>query len=139
GRLDDVVVGGLPAARAVLAERRERRIDQPRIDRREVLVAEAEGRERAGAIVLDEHVGGGDQLLEDGAVALRLEVERDRPLVGGLGQESRAHVAAVERLVGAGAAALGGVVGGVGPFYVGAPPPPPVSPPQPRPPRGCGA
>ena len=33
GGLDDVVVGGLLAARAVLAEGRERRVDQARIDR----------------------------------------------------------------------------------------------------------
>ena len=93
GRLDDVVVGGLPAARAVLAEGRERGVDQPRIDLRQRLVAEAERLERAGAIVLDEHVGGGDQLLQDLAIGLRLQVERDRALVGGLGQERRAHVA----------------------------------------------
>ena len=93
GRLDHVVVGGLPAARPVLAERRERGVDQPRIDRREILVAEAERVERAGPIVLDEHVGGGGQLLQGRAILLVLQVERDRALVGGLGQEAGAHVA----------------------------------------------
>src|ERR1051325_6815070 len=78
GRLDDVVVGGLPAARAVLAERRERGVDQPRIDRREILVAEAERRERAGAVVLDEYVGGGGELLEDRAVLLGLDRKSTR-------------------------------------------------------------
>ena len=120
GRLDHVVVGGLAAARALLAERRERGIDQPRIDLRQRLVAEAERLERAGAIVLDEHVGGGDQLLQHLAVGLGLQVERDRALVRRLGQERGAHVAVVERLVGAAAAALVGIVGMLDLDHVGA-------------------
>ena len=109
-RLDDVVIGGLVAARAVLSERRERGIDQARIDFRQRLVAQPERLERAGAVVLHEHVGGLDQRFEDFAVALLLEVERHRALVGGLGQELGAHQLVVERLVGARAAALVGVV-----------------------------
>ena len=111
GGLDDMVVGGLRAARPALAERRERGIDQPRIDRRKRLVAEAQRLERAGPVILHEHVGGGDQLFQNFAVLFLLQVERDRALVGALRQERRAHVAAVEFLVGAGAAALVGIVG----------------------------
>ncbi len=70
GGLDDVIVGGLLAARPVLAERRERRVDQPRIDRGQRLVTKPQGFERAGAVVLDEHVGGRDQLLQNLAVGL---------------------------------------------------------------------
>ena len=106
GRLDHVIVGGLVAARAVLAEGRERRVDQPRIDLRQILVAEAERLERAGPVVLDEHVGGRDQLLQDLAAALGLQVERDRALVRGLRQEAGAHLGVVQFLVGAGRAAL---------------------------------
>src|SRR5262249_26107233 len=51
-----------------------------------------------------------DKLLEDLAVARVLQVEGDRALVRRLGEEPGAHVAAIERLVGAGAAALVGVI-----------------------------
>ena len=120
GGLDHVVVGGLAAARPVLAEGRERGVDQPRIDGGERLVAEPQRLERAGPVVLHEHISGGDQLLEDLAIAGLLQVERDRALVGGLRQEGGAHVAAVERLVGAGAAALVGIVGMLDLDHVGA-------------------
>ncbi len=109
-RLDDVVISGLAAARTFLSKGRERGIDQARIDFRQRLVAQPKRVERAGAVVLHEHVGGLDQRFEDFAVALLLEVERHRALVGGLGQELRAHQLVVERLVGARAAALVGVV-----------------------------
>ncbi len=109
--LDHVVIGGLVAARPLLAEGRERGVDQPRVDRGQRVIAQPQGIERAGPVILDEHIGGGDELLEDLAVFLLLEVERNRALVGGLRQEARAHVAAVEVLVGAGGAALVGIVG----------------------------
>ena len=105
-----MVIGGLIAARALLSEGRERGVDQARIDFRQRLVAQAQRIERAGAVVLHEHVGGLDQGFQDFAVALLLEVERHRALVGGLGQELGAHQLVVERLVGARAAALVGVV-----------------------------
>ena len=101
GGLDDVVIGGLVATRAVLAERRERGVDQPRIDRRKRVVAKPQRLERAGPVVLDEHVGGLDELFQNFAVALLLEVERHRALVRGLREERRAHLGVVERLVGA--------------------------------------
>jgi hypothetical protein len=90
----------------VLAESRERRVDQARIDLGQIVVTEAERLERAGAIVFHEHVGGRDQLLEDLAAAFGLQVERDRTLVRGLGEEAGAHLGIVQRLVGAGRAAL---------------------------------
>ena len=62
GRLDHMVVSGLRAARAALAEGRERGVNQPRIDRGERLVTEPERLESAGPIVLDEHVRGSHQL-----------------------------------------------------------------------------
>jgi hypothetical protein len=118
--LDHVVIGGLSAARPALAECRERGIDQPRIDRRERRISEAQRLERAGAVVLHEDIGGCDQLLEDVAIGFCLQVEGDRALVGGLRQEGRAHMAAVERLVGAGSAALVGLVGMLDLDHVGA-------------------
>ncbi len=113
-------VGGLRPARAVLAEGGKRGVDQPRIDGREGLVAEPQHLERSGPIILDEDVGGGGELLEDIAIRRLLQIQRDRALVGGLRQERRAHVAAVERLVGAVAAALIGLVGMLDFDHVGA-------------------
>src|SRR5262249_55873638 len=112
--------GGLWAARTVLAEGRERGVDQPRIDRRQRVVAQAQRVERARPVVLHEHVGGGDELFEDVAIRLRLEVEGDRALVGSLRQEGGARVAAVGRLGGAGPAALVGLVGVLALDHVGA-------------------
>ena len=62
GRLDHVIVSRLRAARPLLSERRERSVDQPRIDRGQRLIAEPERLEGARAIVLDEYVRGGRQL-----------------------------------------------------------------------------
>ena len=74
------------------------------------LVAEPQRLERARPVVLDQHVGAGDQLLQDFAARLGLEVERDRLLVRPLGQKRGAHVAPVQRAVGAALAALVGLV-----------------------------
>ena len=115
-----MIVGGLLAPRPALPERRERRVDQARVERRERLVAEPERLERAGAVVLHEHVRGGCELAQGLAVGLLLQVQRDRALVRRLGQEGGAHLATVERLVGAGAAALVGVVGMLDLDHVGA-------------------
>src|SRR5207253_9172867 len=93
------------------AEGGEGGVDQPRIDRRERLVAEPQRLERSWPIVLDEGVGGGGKLLEDVAIRRLLQIERDRTLVGGLREERGAQVATLERLVGAVAAALIGLSG----------------------------
>ena len=68
---------------------------------RERLVAEAEAIHHAGAEILDDDVGGGDQALERGAALRALEIERDRALAGVLGEERDAHVALVELGIGA--------------------------------------
>jgi hypothetical protein len=95
----------------MLSEGREGGVDQPRIDRRERLVAQPQRFERTGPIILHEDIGRGDELLENVAVCFGLQIERDRALVGGLREERGAHVAAVERLVGAAGAALIGFFG----------------------------
>ena len=120
GGLDHVIVGGLRPTRAVLAEGGEGGVDQPRIDRRERLVAKPQRLERSRPIVLDEDVGGGGKLLEDVAIRRLFQIERDRTLVGGLREERGAHVATVERLVGAVAAALIGLIGMLDLDHVGA-------------------
>jgi hypothetical protein len=74
------------------------------------VVAQAERIKRARPVVLHEHVGGRDQFFQDVAIPRLFEIECDRAFVGGLRQEGRAHIAAVEFLIGACAAALVGIV-----------------------------
>jgi hypothetical protein len=95
----------------LLSERRERGIDEPRVDRAEHVVPEPERLKRTRPVILHKSVRRGDEPLEDLAVAFRLQVQGDGALVGGLGQKRRPHVDAVEGLVGAGAAALIGLAG----------------------------
>ena len=104
--LDDVVVGGAFALRAALTEGGEGRVDQFRIYLAQVFVAEAELFEGAGTVVFDQHIGRGDEFLQDFAALLGFQVQRDRPLVGALGEEAGAHQRVVEVVVGAGIAAL---------------------------------
>jgi hypothetical protein len=109
--LDHVVVGGLPPARAMGSEGRERGVDQAWVDRRERLVAQPQCFERTGPIILYEDIGRGDEFLENVAICFGLQIERDGALVGGLRQKRGTHVTAVERLVGPIGAALIGLVG----------------------------
>jgi hypothetical protein len=109
GRLDHVVIGGLAAARPVLAEGGEAGVDQPRIDRRQRRVAKAERVEGAGAIVLHEDIGRGGQAADDVASLRGLQIDGDRPLVRRLGEKSRPHLAPVQLGVGAAGAALVGL------------------------------
>src|SRR5207249_12141317 len=55
--------------------------DEPRIQRAERLVVDAEARRRPGARALEHHVRLARQAVEDGAPLGRLQVERQAPLV----------------------------------------------------------
>src|SRR5581483_4718320 len=73
-----------------LAESGDRAVDEARMLRRQRRVVEAELRQRAGAEVLDEHVGVRDEPREDRAPLGPLEVERDALLVAVDAHEVRA-------------------------------------------------
>lgn len=75
------------AARAALAVRRYRTIDQARVARAHGLLPQPQAVHDAGAVVFDQYVGAGDQL--DGCVALGLvlQVQGDRALVAVQGGE----------------------------------------------------
>ena len=90
GRLEQPVVAGQRRHRPGLAEAGDRAVDQPRVDRLQALVIEPEALEVADLVVLDQHVGGLDQLADD-LLPLGLGmVERDRALVAvGDGEEAR--------------------------------------------------
>src|SRR2546421_255156 len=79
--LRDLVVAGTVTVRTALAEARDARVDDARVDRAERLVVDAEPVLDVGTEVLDHHVGLGGQLLEDLDPLGVLEVERDRALV----------------------------------------------------------
>jgi hypothetical protein len=92
--LHEGLVAGRVLARPGAAERGDRTVDQPRIDRRQRLVAEAEALHGARAEVLDEDVGRPDERLDHVHRLGRLEIERHAALV------------AVEEQVGRGLAVL---------------------------------
>ena len=79
--LGDLIVAGAVAIGAALAEAGDAGVDDPRVDRAERLVVDAEAVLHVGPEVLDDHVGAGGELLEDLDAARVLEVERHRPLV----------------------------------------------------------
>ncbi len=79
--LDDEVVArplGLGSGGAVA---RDREMDETRVDRRQLLVAEAQASEATGPEVLDDHVGAGEEASKNGRAIGLLEVEPDAPLV----------------------------------------------------------
>jgi hypothetical protein len=78
---------------------------------RGLFIPEPERLKGTWPVILHKSICRGDEPLEDLAVAFRLQVQRDRALVGGLGQERGPHVDVVEVLVGPGAAALIGLAG----------------------------
>ena len=79
----DGEVGRLPVAvRAVLPEVRDRGQHDPRVHRRELVVAEPERVERAGRETLDHPVGAGDEVEQPFTVRRALEIEDHAALVG---------------------------------------------------------
>ncbi len=75
--LHDHVIGRVLGVRAGMAEARSRRVDELRVLGVQRLPAVAQLFHRAGPEVLDHDVGLLEQLLEDLAVGIGLEVERD--------------------------------------------------------------
>ena len=105
--LHDHVVGGVLRVRAGVAEARGRGVDQLGIPLVQRVPAVAQLLHRAGPEVLDDDVGLLEQLLEDRAVLVVLEVERDRFLAA-VDRGEVGRLAVDERAVGAGVvAALG--------------------------------
>ena len=77
-RLDGEIIAGLVRARARAPIARDRAVDEARIERREVRVAEAESLERALFVILDEHIDLCRHLADD-ALAIRvLQIDRDQ-------------------------------------------------------------
>ena len=93
-RLDHRIVDRLVRPRAFLAEAGDRQVDDPRIDRRDVIVADAESLDHAGAEVLHEDIGCPGDLQQQVAAAGLLEVDGNRALVAVDVEERRRQAAA---------------------------------------------
>ena len=106
-----MVVGGLVAARPVLAKSRDRAVDETRVDLAHHLPAQTERGEGTRPIVLDHDVGALHEALQDVAARLGLQVQRNRPLVGALRQIARPHAPPVQLAIGTAVAGLVRIVG----------------------------
>ena len=92
GGLRDHVEALVLAVRAVAAEALDREVDDPRVDLRQRVVAEAELLHGARRLVLGDDVRVLDHVEEHGLALRILEVQRDAPLVGVERQEvARVH------------------------------------------------
>ncbi len=78
--LNEKIISNLLRQRSGLAEARDRAIDQPRIDLREVVVAEPVTRERAHLEILQNNVGVRRQLAHHRLTFGLVDVERERAL-----------------------------------------------------------
>ncbi len=93
-RLGDQIERGIGRVRSGVTEARGRGIDQPWMARVQALPPEIELFHAPRTIVLDEHVGAGEQAMKDGAVVLVLEIERDA-LLAAVDRQQIARLAVV--------------------------------------------
>ena len=96
-RLHERLVAGVLRLGAASAEGGDRGVDEPRVDRRDVGVAEPEPLHVPGLEVLHQHVGGHREVAHDRGARRVLEVDGDALLVGVEGEERRAHAVLVGR------------------------------------------
>jgi len=88
-RLDHRVVGLVGGARAVGAETGDRHADQARVARGQVGIHQTQALHHAGAEVVDQHVGTGDQRGQYRPGGRRLQIKRDTALAAVGGDEGR--------------------------------------------------
>ena len=117
-RLRDQIEARALRPRPGLAEARDAGIDQARIDRGQRRVIDAEPLGDAGAVILDQDVGGLDQAVEHLACRLALQIEREAALVAVQVEEAEAVIAL--ELEAHGAAGLVAAVGRLDLDHVGA-------------------
>ncbi len=96
--LRDLIEARPVAVRSILAEARNAREDDARVDLRERLVVDAQPEFHVGAVVLDDDIGGLHELHEDRDAPLVLQVEGDRALVAVQVLEVRTVARAAHRL-----------------------------------------
>ena len=101
--LRDLVDAGPITIRAALAEAGDAAVDQPRVDRLEILVVDAEAALDVGPVVLDHDVGLLHQLLEDRHRLGVAQVQRHRLLVAMEVLEVEAVAVAAHAVAGAAA------------------------------------
>src|SRR6266852_1210265 len=106
--LHERLVAGTVLPRAGPSERRDRAIDQARVERGQGVVAEAETLHRARPEILDQDVGALHQIAQHVGTLRGLQIERDVPLVA-VDDEIRRRLAALVRRPGARFVARAGV------------------------------
>ena len=79
-RLTHLVIRWPAGGGAILAEAGDRAIDQAGVQRRQDLVVDTQAAHHAGAVILDQHVGGHDQAVQHLASAGAAEVDADGAL-----------------------------------------------------------
>src|SRR5207253_4273218 len=97
-RLGDGVRGAPVAVGTTLAERRDRRDDEPRVRGAERLRPAAEGGQPAGRLALDEHVRIGGEAAQQGGAGRPRDVERDAALARVVEPEEEAPLGVREPL-----------------------------------------
>ena len=80
-RHDDQIAVGVTRLRAVLSKRRNRNVDEGRIDFRKIVEAEMVARHVAGVVRLDKKIRTLDEAKQELAAGVALDVERDCALV----------------------------------------------------------
>ena len=91
-----MIIGSLFTARPAMTKGRNRAIDQPWIDLQQILIAQAQSHEGAGAEVFHQHIGACNQLAENLARFCLLQIKRHAALVRPLRQVIAAHARAIE-------------------------------------------
>ena len=99
--LEDDVEAGPILQRAGLAVARDRAVDQARVDRLQFVVAQPQPRHHAGAVILDQNVALGGQILNQRQPVRALEVNDDR-LLAAIDRKVIVALAVARRRKGAG-------------------------------------
>ena len=85
----DVVVGRPRAVGPRCAKSRDRAVDQPGIRGREDVISQSKLLHDAGPVILEQHVGAGDELEQDRSALVRAQVELNAALAAIVGDEIR--------------------------------------------------
>src|SRR5581483_10054266 len=95
--LDHGIVGALARIRSVFPESAYRNVDDIGANRADIILAEPEALGSAGSEVMDEDVGGLDELFQDRAPVGRFQVDGNGALVAIAGEEGGVHSCAASR------------------------------------------
>src|SRR6202051_4092403 len=93
-RLNNRIVGPLTRVRTPLAEPGDRNVDEVATQRADRIFAEADALRGARPKVMDQSISSRDQLINQLAAAIGLEIDRERALIAVAGHKRRIHAVA---------------------------------------------